>query len=47
MTKFEELYVKVVEIIEWAENNKFISEDAATTLIRNIGEEKDRIESNI
>ncbi|MBQ9839086.1 MAG: hypothetical protein IJO56_06335 [Oscillospiraceae bacterium] len=38
MTKFDKLYHKVIEIIEWAESQDHISEDAESILIENITE---------
>lgn len=45
MDKFEKLYNKVIEIIEWAESEGHLTEDATTVLIRNIGEAKDDIDN--
>ena len=44
MTKFEKLYEEVINIINWAEYQKHITEDAATILIDNITEQKEEIE---
>lgn len=46
MTKFEQLLDEIIEIIEWAEEQKHIKEDAATILIRNIKEAAEEIEKN-
>lgn len=44
--KFEKLYEKVIEIINWAEWQEHISEDGANVLIENIEEEKTEIENS-
>lgn len=43
LDKFEMLYDKVIEIIEWAEYQGHISEDGASVLIANIEDEKNDI----
>lgn len=45
MNKFETLYDNVIKIIEWAEGQKHITEEAATILIRNISEAKEDLEN--
>ena len=44
MTKFEKLYDKILDIIEWAEYQGHIKEDGANILIDNIKEAKEDIE---
>lgn len=46
MSKYEKLYESVIDIINWAESQRFINEDAATTLIRNISETKQELDNN-
>ena len=46
MTKFEKLYEKILDIIEWAEYQGHIKEDGANILIDNIREAKDDIKEN-
>ena len=43
--KFNKLFDKVIEIINWAEYQEHISEDAASILIENINESKQDIEA--
>lgn len=45
MNKLDKFYETVIDIINWAESEQFITEDAATTLIRNITQEKEEIEN--
>lgn len=45
MDKFEKLYEKVVEIIEWARYQGHINEDAEDILIINIEEAKEDIKN--
>ena len=44
MNKFQKLYEAVIDIINWAEYQNHITEDAANILIENITEEKEEIE---
>lgn len=46
MTKFEKLYHEVMDIIDHAERNDHISEDAADILRYNINVAKDDIEES-
>lgn len=44
MDKMQNLYEKVIEIINWAEYQGHINEDGATLLIQNITRAKEELE---
>ena len=45
MEKMNQFYEEIINLLEWAEDHKFISADAQNLLIENLNKIKEEIES--